>query len=135
MARQEINLGTSANSGTGDPIRTGGAKINDNFIELYNDIVSLISELALKLDASGLGVSIAELVAGKVPISQLPATVIVDVFPVASEAAMLALSTAEQGDIAIRSDINKTFVLAASPPSVLGNWLEMLFSGEYLTLT
>lgn len=35
MARQIINLGAVAGDGTGDPIRTGGDKINDNFLELY----------------------------------------------------------------------------------------------------
>ena len=35
MARQTINLGTSANKGDGDPLRTAFDKINDNFSELY----------------------------------------------------------------------------------------------------
>ena len=35
MAYQEIGLGTSAADGTGDTIRAGGDKINDNFVELY----------------------------------------------------------------------------------------------------
>ena len=35
MARQAINIGSSANDGTGDPLRTAFDKINDNFIELY----------------------------------------------------------------------------------------------------
>lgn len=35
MAQQTINLGTVANDGTGDDLRTGGDKINDNFTELY----------------------------------------------------------------------------------------------------
>jgi hypothetical protein len=63
--------------------------------------------------------------AGKVPTSQLPPLAINDVFPVASQAAMLAL-TAEVGDVAIRSDINKTFILSASPASTLANWAEVL---------
>ena len=36
MAKQTIGIGTTANDGTGDPIRTGGNKINDNFTDLYN---------------------------------------------------------------------------------------------------
>jgi hypothetical protein len=36
MARQEINIGLLPNDGTGDTLRDGGDKINDNFIELYN---------------------------------------------------------------------------------------------------
>lgn len=35
MALQPINLGTTANDGTGDDQRTAGQKINDNFTELY----------------------------------------------------------------------------------------------------
>ena len=35
MARQTINIGTTANDGTGDPLRTAFDKINDNFAELY----------------------------------------------------------------------------------------------------
>ena len=35
MARQTINIGTTANDGTGDPLRTAFDKINDNFVELY----------------------------------------------------------------------------------------------------
>ena len=35
MAQQTINIGTNANDGTGDPLRTAFDKINDNFSELY----------------------------------------------------------------------------------------------------
>lgn len=35
MAQQTINIGSTANDGTGDDLRTGGGKINDNFTELY----------------------------------------------------------------------------------------------------
>ena len=35
MAKQTINIGTVANDGTGDSVRTGGDKINDNFNEIY----------------------------------------------------------------------------------------------------
>ena len=35
MARQGIGTGSSANDGTGDNLRVGAAKINDNFGELY----------------------------------------------------------------------------------------------------
>lgn len=35
MAKQTINIGTSANDGTGDPLRTAFDKTNDNFDELY----------------------------------------------------------------------------------------------------
>ena len=35
MTQQVINIGTSANDGTGDPLRSAFDKINDNFSELY----------------------------------------------------------------------------------------------------
>jgi hypothetical protein len=37
MAKQTINIGSNANDGTGDPLRTAFNKINDNFAELYGD--------------------------------------------------------------------------------------------------
>lgn len=36
MAREHINIGTVANDGTGDPIRSSFYKTNNNFIELYS---------------------------------------------------------------------------------------------------
>jgi len=38
MAYQALGLGTNANDGTGDDLRTGGDKINDNFVEIYTKI-------------------------------------------------------------------------------------------------
>ena len=35
MAQQVINIGTAANDGSGDPLRTAFDKANDNFSELY----------------------------------------------------------------------------------------------------
>ena len=35
MAYQEIDLGVTAGDGTGDTIRAGGDKLNDNFVEVY----------------------------------------------------------------------------------------------------
>jgi hypothetical protein len=54
MAKQEINVGTTANDGTGDPIRDAFIKVNDNFDDVYSftgwesklDIVNTITLLA-----------------------------------------------------------------------------------------
>jgi hypothetical protein len=35
MTKQVIGIGSIANDGTGDPLRTGFSKANDNFTELY----------------------------------------------------------------------------------------------------
>ena len=40
MARQEINVGATANDGTGDGIRTAYIKCNDNFKELFDSTVT-----------------------------------------------------------------------------------------------
>ena len=61
----------------------------------------------------------------KINPSQLPALAVTDTFVVATEVAMLAL-TAEVGDVAVRTDLNKTFILKVSPPTVLANWQELL---------
>ncbi|MED5545805.1 MAG: hypothetical protein VYD90_11190 [Pseudomonadota bacterium] len=52
MAQQEINLGASANDGTGDDLRTAGAKINANDGELYAAVDDLQSEMASKQTSS-----------------------------------------------------------------------------------
>lgn len=38
MAQQEINVGTSANDGQGDPIRTAFTKCNTNFTQLFDRV-------------------------------------------------------------------------------------------------
>lgn len=63
---------------------------------------------------------------GKLNTSILPAIALVDTFVVDSEAAMLALN-AQQGDVAVRTDVNKTFILSQSPASTLANWIELQF--------
>lgn len=35
MTRQNLNIGTTANDGTGDTLRQAGTKINQNFVEIY----------------------------------------------------------------------------------------------------
>ena len=36
MAKQTVGIGSAANDGTGDTLRAGADKINDNFNEIYN---------------------------------------------------------------------------------------------------
>ena len=62
---------------------------------------------------------------GKVPVDHLPALAISETFVVNSQSAMLAL-TAQTGDVAVRTDVNKSFILTATPASTLGNWQELL---------
>ena len=68
MAQQTIGIGSAANDGTGDPLRTAFNKINDNFTELYgtsafgqqitlsgNKVSSNVTNANLVLEASGTG--------------------------------------------------------------------------------
>jgi hypothetical protein len=47
MAYDTIGLGTSANDGTGDDLRTAGGKINDNFAKAVNNEKTIIPAAAM----------------------------------------------------------------------------------------
>lgn len=61
---------------------------------------------------------------GKLQLAQVPAIAITDTWVVASQAAMIAL-VAQRGDIAVRSDLNKSFVLSTDDPTQAANWVEL----------
>ncbi|NBR26473.1 MAG: hypothetical protein EBU08_22375, partial [Micrococcales bacterium] len=68
----------------------------------------------IPLTQKGASSGVAELDANaKIKIAQLPGLAITNTYAVATETAMLQLAV-EVGDIAIRSDVSKTFVFAAS---------------------
>lgn len=72
----------------------------------------------------------ADLVGGKVPSSQLPSiTAGGSTFVVASQAAQTALTGAIIGDIAIRTDESKSYVLSTTPPTSFANWVELVGVG------
>jgi hypothetical protein len=70
---------------------------------------------------------------GLIPQSQIPGIALHTTTVVNSQSAMLAISGADAGDIAVRTDVNKTFVLTASPASTLGNWQELLTPTDAVT--
>lgn len=92
------------------------------------------SELNKKVDGTSLGTAathdtgtrVGDVVivgaSGTIDNSLLPAIAINDVHPANSEAAMLALS-AHKGDVCIRSDEKKSYILAANPATVKNNWV------------
>lgn len=60
MAYQTVNIGSSANDGTGDQLRTAFDKINDNFSEVYTELggtslsnISIIGNTISTDDANG----------------------------------------------------------------------------------
>jgi len=82
-----------------------------------------------KMDQSLRGVQngVASLDAtGKIPTSQIPSISFSSGYVVTSQTAMLALSNAVVGSIAIRTDNSKNYVLSGLPASTLANWLELL---------
>lgn len=63
---------------------------------------------------------------GKIPTSQIPSISFSSGYVVNTELEMLALSAAVVGSIAIRTDNSRNYVLSASDPSLLSNWLQLL---------
>jgi hypothetical protein len=65
------------------------------------------------------------IVNGKIDPAIIPQQAITDVEVVSSQSAMLALTSLHRGDVAIRTDIGKTFILNQAPASTLANWVEL----------
>lgn len=61
---------------------------------------------------------------GKISDEVLPPLAITEPHAVADEAEMLALD-AQKGDVAIRADVGKSFILKQTPASDRSNWLEL----------
>lgn len=61
----------------------------------------------------------------KIPTSYLPAIAVSETFVVNSEAAQLALM-AQEGDIAVRTDISKTFIQNGGSSGTMADWTEFL---------
>lgn len=84
------------------------------------------ADLMIPLTQKGAANGVASLGSdGKLTSSQIPDISLTTTSVVNSQAAMLAL-TAQPGDVAVRTDQNKTYILTASPASTLGNWQELL---------
>ncbi len=121
-------------NGYSGSVNLAKSDIGLNNVDNTNDVSKPVSNLTqaalnLKLDANKVGAAngTASLnAAGKIPTDQIPAISFSSVKVLSSQAAMLGLSSAVVGSVVIRTDVNKNFVLAASDPSVLANWIELL---------
>ncbi len=114
LALDQVNNTSDANKPISTAVQNAlDLKVNSTLIGAANGIAQLGSD-------------------GKVPAAQIPAIAISDTFVVASQAAMLAL-TAERGDVAVRTDLSKSFILAAEPASTLANWQELLTPASPVT--
>jgi hypothetical protein len=96
-------------TGLQDPTSAQDA-VTLNYITTQKGAVNGIAEL----DGNGL-----------VPTHHLPALAITTTQVVSTQSAMLAL-TAQIGDVAVRTDVNKSFILTATPATTLANWQELL---------
>ena len=106
---------------------TGGETVAAGHRHSQSDIDDLLLALQSRLSTAQLGqpLGAAPLDANaKVPVFYLPdISTTRGVFPVSSQAAMLALN-AQVGAVAVRSDLNgQSYILAALPASNLSNWL------------
>ena len=70
---------------------------------------------------------------GKLVDSVIPKVAITNTWVVASQAEMLALSNAQEGDVAVRTDLNKSFILKTAGYSTLANWQELLTPTDSVT--
>lgn len=104
-----VSMNSQKITSLADPTNSGDA-VTLNYITTQKGAANGLAEL----DGSGL-----------VPTHHLPALAITTTQVVTSEAAMTSL-TAQIGDVAVRTDVNKSFILTATPASTLGNWQELL---------
>ena len=75
MAYQSLGIGTNANDGSGDTLRSGGAKVNDNFVEIYT-LIGDGSGLCTGVSATGSVLSLtAPNISGVVAGTQTSATI------------------------------------------------------------
>ena len=116
-----------------------GTKITVNSKGLVTGVANLSTEDLPEItadDVTGLGTA-AKLNAGtangnvvvvgsdgKIDPNLMPALAITSVHVVASEDEMLGL-TAQEGDVCVRSDEEKSYILKQSPASTLANWIEL----------
>ena len=70
---------------------------------------------------------------GKLSQNIIPQVAITDTFVVSSASAMLGLTSAQVGDVAVRTDLSKTFILKTADPSVEANWQELMTPTDKVT--
>lgn len=96
MTMQQINLGALSNDGTGDTLRAGGQKINENFSELEENQIDLNGRIDTKQDYSALLASISLLTTAANQIIYLAG---------ANQAAVTALSSAGRDLIGLSDNV------------------------------
>jgi hypothetical protein len=70
---------------------------------------------------------------GQLGTTHLPALSVTDVFPASSEVEMRGL-TAQRGDLCVRTDVGRTYILRTDDPTNINNWIEMSSAGQVLSV-
>lgn len=101
------------------------------------DDTRIVTPLKLAQKLSGLAAvatsgSAADLT-GTLPTSVLPPLAVNETTVVADQAAMLAL-TAQRGDVAIRTDNSRTYILSSDSPSTLADWKQIMAAGDIVSV-
>lgn len=112
LTKGDVGLGNVDNtSDANKPVSTAQAAADD---------------LRILLTEKGAANGVATLGAdSKIPTSQLPALAISSTFVVNTQAEQLAL-TAQEGDVAVRTDLNKSFIRLATSLGTMADWQELL---------
>ena len=133
MAQQTINIGTTANDGTGDPLRIAFDKVNDNFTELYSDDAADVNSVS-----GGQSISV-DTSTGDVTVSVTDGSI--DFTQLDDRFSGLATNGAAAGSLALDFSHNFTFELTLTGDTTLsfsnavrGDVKNLVVTGAY-TLT
>lgn len=99
----------------------------------YSDVVYPTFALRSSLADVATSGDFADLT-GTIPTSALPALAITSVQVVTNQAARLALTNVQEGDIVKQTDNSSTWILAATPASTAANWVQLESSGAVLSV-
>ena len=105
------------------------SSVTDTELGHLSGVTSAIqTQLNAKVPSTEKGVAngVATLAAnGKVPSNQLPAIALTDVEVVANQTEQLALANQEEGDVAIRTDENKSYIHLGTTTGTMTDWREL----------
>jgi hypothetical protein len=128
-----------------DKVGSVGTPLADSDYLKIPGVAKVDVQIDTKITALGLGSAATKntgTASGNVPIldasgkladSVIPKVAITNTWVVASQVEMLALSNAQEGDVAVRTDINKSFILKTTGYATLANWQELLTPTDVVT--
>ncbi len=148
-SRSNLGLGNSATLNTGTTAGTVSTG-NHNHSSVYEPInANIQAHIAITAgnphgltlaDLGGIASSLIGQPSGiadldgnsKIPTAYLPGMAITSTFVCATELEQLGLS-AQEGDVAVRTDLSKSYILTTNDPSLLANWQELLTPTDAVT--